>query len=130
MRTETSREMPDGERPGMSIAEFEEIKRILMQGKGELAVNQQILFKHAADLPPARKLGLYLAGWGPIVLLPVAPLLYFVVNWQVALFTVFLAIFWVGMGRKYAQAVLRRQCFEDREFLSFALSVDLVKIIK
>lgn len=128
--TETSRDMPNGKIPEMSNDEFEEIRILLKQRKGELAVNQQILFKHAAALPPARTMGMYIAGWGPIILFPVAPLLYFVANWKIALFTVFLSLFWVGMGRKYAQAVIRRQCFEDRKFLTYALAVDLVKIIK
>jgi len=128
--TEASQDIPGRDGHGMSTAEFEEIRSLLMQRKGELAVNQQILFKHAAALPPARRIGMLIAGWGPIVLFPVAPILYFVANWKIALFTVFLSLFWVGMGRKYAQAVIRRQCFEDRVFLSHALSVGLVKLIK
>lgn len=128
--TDTSRDTLNGETHAMSTGEFEEIRQLLMQGKGELVVNQQILFKHADALPTARKIGMYVAGWGPIVLFPVAPLLYFAANWKIALFTVFLSLFWVGMGRKYAQAVIRRQCFEDRNFLTRALAVDLVKILR
>lgn len=128
--TEASKDITTRESDGMSAAEFAEIRSLLMQGKAELGVNQQILFKHAAALPPVKKMGMYIAGWGPIVLFPVGPMLYFVVNWKVALFTVFLALFWIGMGRKYAQAAIRRQCFEDRTFLTFALAVGLVKIIK
>lgn len=128
--TEAFMDITTRESGGMSAEEFSEIRNLLMQGKAELGVNQQILFKHAAALPPAKKMGMYIAGWGPIVLFPVGPILYFVVNWKVALFTVFLSLFWVGMGRKYAQAAIRRQCFEDRKFFTHALAVDLVKIIK
>lgn len=126
---ETSPDMSSGKAHEMSTAEFEEIRSLLMQRKAELAVNQQVLFKHADALPPARKIGMLIAGWGPIVIFPIAPILYFV-DWKIALFTIFLSIFWVGMGRKYAQAVIRRQCFEDRVFMSYALSVGLAKLIK
>jgi hypothetical protein len=126
---EASQDVATREVREMSPAEFEEIRSLLKQRKADLTVNQQILFKHASDLPPARRTAMFIAGWGPIVIFPFAPILYFI-DWKVALFTVFLSIFWVGMGRKYAQAVIRRQCFEDRAFLSQALSVGLVKLIK
>jgi len=128
--TESSQDKPTREGHDMSTEEFLEIRRLLTEGKGELVVNQQILFKHVDALPPARRIGMLIAGWGPIVLFPVAPILYFAVNWKIALFTVFLSIFWVGMGRKYAQAAIRRQCFEDRVFLTHALAAGVVKIIK
>lgn len=113
----------------MSLEEIEAIRTTLTERKAGLAVNQQILFKYAAALPTATRIGLYIAGWGPVVLFPVGLMLYFVVNWKVALFTVFLSTFWLGMGRKFAQAVIRRQCFQDKVFLKLALSVELVKLI-
>jgi hypothetical protein len=99
-----------------------------MLRKGGLVVNQQVLFKHAAALPPAKRAGVLIAGWGPIVIFPFAPILYFY-EWKLALFTIFLCIFWVGMGRKFAQAVIRKQCYADSAFLKFALTVGLVKLV-
>jgi hypothetical protein len=112
----------------MSLEKIEEIRSNLIQRKGGLVVNQQILFKHAAALPPATRIAVLIAGWGPIVLFPVAPILYFY-EWKLALFTIFLCIFWVGMGRKFAQAAILRQCHRDSAFLRHALTVQLVKLV-
>lgn len=113
---------------GMSLEKIEEIRSGLRERKGGLAVNQQILFKHASALPPAKRTGVLIAGWGPIALFPFVPVLYFF-DWKIALFALFLGIFWIGMGRKYAQAVVRRQCSEDSAFLKYALSVGLVTLV-
>ncbi|MHB8834239.1 MAG: hypothetical protein ACYC9Y_00780 [Candidatus Methylomirabilia bacterium] len=112
----------------MSLEQIEEIRNVLIQRKGGLAVNQQILFKHAAALPPAKRAGVLIAGWGPIVLFPFAPVLYFY-EWKLALFTIFLCIFWVGMGRKFAQATILKQSYEDSAFLKFALTAGLVTLV-
>ena len=112
----------------MSLEKIEEIRNVLVQRKGGLAVNQQVLFKHAAALPPAKRTAVLIAGWGPIVIFPLAPILYFF-EWKLALFTIFLCIFWVGMGRKFAQATILKQCYEDSVFLKFALTVGLVKLV-
>ena len=111
----------------MSLEKIEEIRSGLRQRRGGLAVNQDMLFKHTAALPPATRAGVLIAGWGPFVLFPFAPILYFY-EWKLALFTMFLCIFWAGMGRKYAAAAIRRQCYKDSVFLKFALAVDLVKL--
>ncbi|HWR98591.1 MAG TPA: hypothetical protein VN317_09250 [Candidatus Methanoperedens sp.] len=111
-----------------SLEKIEEIRSDLRQRRGGLVVNQDILFKHTAALPPAKRVGVLIAGWGPFVLFPLAPILYFY-EWKLALFILFLCIFWVGMGRKYAQAAIRRQCLEDSVFLKFALAVGLVKLV-
>lgn len=55
--------------------------------------------------------------------------LYFFFEWKIALFTIFLALFWIGMGRKYARWMILKQCFEDSVFLKFALDVELVKLV-
>jgi hypothetical protein len=124
---EPSQDARKNEFTGMSLEKAEEIRSRLKERKARLVVNQQILFKHAAALPPAKRTGVLVAGWGPIVLFPFAPVLYFY-EWKLALFTIFLCIFWIGMGRKFAQAVVLKQCHEDSAFLKFALTVGLVKL--
>lgn len=126
--TKPSRDQQKNEFNEMSLEKFEEIRSRLRERKGGLTVNQQILFKHAAALPPAKRTGVLIAGWGPIVIFPLAPILYFY-EWKLALFTIFLCIFWVGMGRKFAQATILKQCYEDSAFLKFALTVGLVKLL-
>ena len=124
----TSRDLPKSDFNDMSLEKIDEIRENLRLRKGGLAVNQQILFKHTAALPPGKRTGVLIAGWGPIVLFPFAPVLYFY-EWKLALFTIFLCIFWVGMGRKFAQMVVLKQCYDDSAFLKFALSVGLVKLV-
>ena len=111
-----------------TLENVEEIRERLRQRKAGLTVNPQVLFRHAAALPPGKRAAVMIAGWGPIVLFPCAPILYFY-EWKLALLTLFLGIFWVGMGRKLAQAVILKQCLEDGVFLKFALSVGLVKLV-
>ena len=111
----------------IGLEKIEEIRSRLNERKARLTVNQQILFKHTAALPPAKRAGVWIAGWGPIVLFPFAPVLYFI-EWKLALLTIFLCIFWVGMGRKFAQATILKQCHADNAFLKFALTVGLVKL--
>lgn len=123
-----SQDLQQGDSSDSSLEKIEEIRDRLRQRKAGLAVNQQILFKHAAALPPGKRIGVLIAGWGPVVLFPLAPILYFY-EWKLALFTIFLCIFWVGMGRKFAQVVILKQCHEDSVFLKFALSVGLVKLV-
>jgi len=125
--TKPSQDQRKNEFREMSLEKIEEIRSRLKERKGGLAVNQQILFKHASALPPAKRTGVLIAGWGPIVIFPFAPILYFY-EWKLALFTIFLCIFWVGMGRKFAQATIQKQCYEDSTFLKFALTVGLVKL--
>ena len=125
---ESSKDVQRTEFNEMSLEKIDEIRSGLRQRTGGLAVNQQILFKHAAALPPARRAGVLIAGWGPIVLFPFVAILYFF-DWKLALFAIFLGIFWVGMGRKYAQAAILKQCLEDSAFLKFALTVGLVKLV-
>jgi hypothetical protein len=124
---EPSQDARKNEFTGMSLEKAEEIRSRLKERKARLVVNQQILFKHAAALPPAQRAGVLIAGWGPIVIFPFAPILYFF-EWKLALLTIFLCIFWVGMGRKFAQATIQKQCYEDSTFLKFALTVGLVKL--
>jgi hypothetical protein len=112
----------------MTPEAIEKIRSGLTQGNQRLAVNQHALFKHAAALPPARRTAVLIAGWGPIVLFPIGPLLYFI-DWKLTLLTIFLGIFLAGMGRKYAQAAIRKQCSEDSAFLRYALTVGLVKLL-
>lgn len=112
----------------MSLEKIEGIRESLRLRKSGLAVNQQILFKHTAALSPGKRAGVRIAGWGPIAIFPLAPILYFY-EWKLALFTIFLCIFWVGMGRKFTQAVILKQCYEDSSFLRFALSVGLVRLV-
>jgi hypothetical protein len=112
----------------LSPEKIDEIRSSLRLRKGGLAVNQHILFKHAAALPPAKRTGVLIAGWGPIALFPFVPILYFF-DWKLSLFAIFFGIFWVGMGRKYAQAAILKQCHEDSSFLKFALTVGLVKLV-
>ncbi len=126
--TEQSRDTRKNELNDLSLEKIEEIRSGLLQRKGGLAVNQQSLFRHAAALPPARRTGVLIAGWGPIVLFPFVPILYFF-EWKLSLFAIFLGIFWVGMGRKYAEAVVRKQCLEDSAFLKNALAAGLVKLL-
>ena len=123
----TSRNEPKSDVNDMSLEKIDEIRESLRLRKGALEVNQQILFKHTAALPPGKRTGVLIAGWGPIVIFPFAPVLYFY-EWKLALFTIFLCIFWVGMGRKYAAAAIRRQCYNDSVFLKFALAAGLVKL--
>ena len=125
--TKSSREVRLNESDEPSLEKIEEIRNRLRERKGRLTVNQQILFKHNAALPPAKRIVVLVAGWGPVVLFPFAPILYFY-EWKLALLTIFLCIFWVGMGRKLAQAVILKQCHEDSVFLQFALKVGLVKL--
>ena len=89
-------------------------------------VNQQVLFKHAAALPPGKRTGVLIAGWGPVVLFPFVPILYFY-DWRYSPSLPFSCIFWAGMGRKFAQAAVLRQCATDGGFLKSALSVGLVR---
>jgi hypothetical protein len=125
--TEASQVTQKNEFGEMSLEKISEIRSRLLERKARLVVNQQILFKHAAALPPAKRTGVLIAGWGPIVIFPVAPIVYFF-EWKLALLTIFLCIFWVGMGRKFAQATIQKQCYEDSTFLKFALTVGLVKL--
>ena len=125
--TEQPKDMRKNEYHETSLEKIEEIRSRLNERKARLTVNQQILFKHAAALPPAKRAGVWIAGWGPIVLFPFAPVLYFI-EWKLALLTIFLCIFWVGMGRKFAQATILKQCHEDSEYLKFALTVGLVQL--
>lgn len=111
----------------MSTEEIEQLREGLTQGTRRLNVNPQALFRHAGTLPPARRAAVLIAGWGPVALFPFVPLLYFL-DWRYSLFTLFLGIFWVGMGRKYAQAAIRRQCFTDAAFLKSALASGLVTL--
>jgi len=124
---EYSKGLRKNEYQEIGLEKIEEIRSRLNERKARLTVNQQILFKHTAALPPAKRAGVWIAGWGPIVLFPFAPVLYFI-EWKLALLTIFLCIFWVGMGRKFAQAVVLKQCHEDSAFLKFALTVGLVKL--
>jgi len=126
--TKPSRDQRKNEFNEMSLEKIEEIRSRLRERKGRLEVNQQVLFKHVAALPPAKRTAVLIAGWGPIVIFPLAPILYFF-EWKLALFTIFLCIFWVGMGRKFAQAVLLKQCHADSVFLKFALTAGLVKLV-
>lgn len=126
--TELTRDARNHDFGEMSLDKIEEIRSSLRERKGGLAVNQQVLFKYAAALPPAKRTAVLIAGWGPIVIFPLAPILYFF-EWKLALFTIFLCIFWVGMGRKFAQATILKQCYEDSAFLKFALTVGLVKLV-
>ena len=121
----TSRDVPKSD---LNELNFEEIRNNLRERKAALVINQQILFKYAASLPPGKKIAVLIAGWGPVALFPFAPILYFY-EWKLALFTIFLCIFWVGMGRKFAEAVIRKQCYEDSAFLKFAMGVKLVKLV-
>lgn len=126
--TESSQDVRKNEFGEMNLEKIEEIRSGLIQRKGGLAVNQQVLFKYAAALPPAKRAGVLIAGWGPIALFPFVPVLYFF-DWKLSLFAIFLGIFWVGMGRKFAQATILKQCFEDGAFLKYALAVGLVKLV-
>lgn len=126
--TEPSQDARRSEFDDVRLEQIEEIRDGLRQRKRGLAINQQILFKHAAALPPAKRAAVMIAGWGPIVLFPLVPALYFV-DWKFSLFAIFLGIFWVGMGRKFAQAAILKRCYEDSAFLKFALSVGLVKLV-
>ena len=126
--TEPSRDVQRNEFSEMSLERIEEIRNGLRQRTGGLAINQQALFKHSAALPPARRAGVLIAGWGPIMLFPFVPVLYFF-EWKLSLLALFLGTFWVGMGRRYAQMAIRRQCLEDSAFLRFALSVGLVSLV-
>lgn len=126
--TKLSRNARKNEIDEMSLEKIDEIRSGLRERKRGLAVNQQMLFRHTAALPPGKRRGVLIAGWGPIALFPVAPVLYFY-EWKLALFTIFLCIFWIGMGRKFAQATIRRQCLEDSVFLKFALTSGLVELV-
>lgn len=124
--TRLPQDVPGNEPQGMSLEKIEEIRNGLTGRSGRWVVNQDMLFKHAAALPPATRAGVLIAGWGPLALFPLSPVLYFH-DWKLSLFVIFLCIFWVGMGRKYAQAAIRRQCIKDDAFLKFALSVGLIR---
>lgn len=126
--TELSRDGQQNESSGMSLEKIEEIRNVLRQRKGGVAVNQQVLFKHAAALPPAKRTAVLIAGWGPIALFPFVPVFYFF-DWKLSLFALFFGIFWVGMGRKFAQATILKQCSEDSVFLKHALAVGLVRLL-
>lgn len=126
--TKPSRDQGSTEFSDMSLEKIEAIRSGLRERKGGLVVNQQVLFKYVAALPPAKRTAVLIAGWGPIAIFPLAPVLYFF-EWKLALFTIFLCIFWVGMGRKFAQATILKQCYEDSAFLKFALTVGLVTLV-
>lgn len=125
---ELSRSVQQSQFQEMSLEKIEELRSSLRQRRGGLAVNQQVLFQHAAALPPAKRAGVLIAGWGPIALFPFVPILYFF-DWRFSLFAIFLGIFWVGMGRKFAQAAILKQCHEDGAFLKYALVAGLVKLL-
>jgi len=110
----------------MSLEKIEEIRSGLRQRRGGWAINQDMLFRHTAALPPATRASVLIAGWGSLALFPLSPVLYFY-DWKLSLFVIFLCIFWVGMGRKYAQAAILRQCIKDDAYLESALSVGLVR---
>lgn len=115
----------------MSFSDIDKIKEDILTGKFVLLINsvQLMLYLNQNQMKKSyafilkRSQELQIVGF-------LAGFIFIFLNWKVALLIFFLTIVYSIFQSSLPFYFIRKNCLEDRVFLKFALSTELVKVVK